>query len=106
MKERVFHSAHPTRWAESIWILVEMVYCMYVGMSVRHHFKDDQKHCSKALQTPITMHILKAYEDSYSKIIRDHEDRDKDDDKDTDKVSETPNICYIFELLMTHTFQI
>ena len=106
MKERVFHLAHPTRWAESISILVEMVYCTYVGMSVRHHFKDDQKHCSKALQTPITMHILKAYEDSYSKIIRDHEDRDKDDDKDTDKVSETPNICYIFELLTTHSFQI
>ena len=27
-------------------------------------------------------------------------------DKDTDTVPETPNICYIFEILMTHSFQI
>ena len=74
---------------------------MYVGMSVRHHFKDDQKHCSEALETPITIHNLKAYEESYSKIIRDHEDKDKDDDKDIDKVSETPSICYIFDILMS-----
>ena len=112
MKERIFHSAHPTRWAESISILVEMVYCTYVGMSVRHHFKDDQKHCSKALQTPITMHILKAYDESCSKIIREHKykdkdnDKDKDKDKDTEKVPETPNLCYIFEILMTHSLQI
>ena len=32
-------------------------------------------------------------------------DKDKDKDKDTDKVSETPNICYIFEILMTDAFQ-
>ena len=38
------------------------------------------------------------------------EDKDKDKDtykdKDTEKVPETPNLCYIFEILMTHSFQI
>ena len=33
-------------------------------------------------------------------------DNDKDKDKDTEKVPETPNLCYIFEILMTHSFQI
>ena len=56
---------------------------------------------------PITIYILKAYDESYSKIIRGHKykykdnDNDKDKDKDTDKVPEKPNICYIFEILMT-----
>ena len=57
-------------------------------------------------QTPITIYILKAYEESYSKIIREHKDKDKDKDKDTDKVPEKPNICYIFEILMNYSFQI
>ena len=63
-------------------------------------------------QTPITIHILKAYDESYSKIIRGHKYKDKDNDKyndkdkDTDKVPETLNICYVFEILMTHSFQI
>ena len=62
------------------------------------------------------MHILKAYDESYSKIIRQHKykDKDKDDDKDkdndkdkdTDKVPDKPKICYIFEILMTYSFQI
>ena len=60
------------------------------------------------------MHILKAYDEIYSKIIREHKykdkdndkDKDKDKDKDTEKVPETPNSCYIFEILMTHSFQI
>ena len=65
-----------------------------------------------SLQTPITIHILKAYDESYSKIIRRHKykdkdnDKDNDKDKDTDKVPETLNICYVFEILMTHSFQI
>ena len=60
----------------------------------------------------ITIHILKAYDESYLKIIRGHkykdEDNGKDNDKDkyTDKVPEKPNICYIFEILMTYSFQI
>ena len=33
-------------------------------------------------------------------------DKDKYKDKDTEKVPETPNLCYIFEILMTHSFQI
>ena len=63
----------------------------------------------------ITIHILKAYDESYSKIIRGHKYKDKDNDKDngkdnvkkkdTGKVPETPGICYIFEILMTHSFQ-
>ena len=42
----------------------------------------------------------------YSKIIREHKYKDKDnvndkdDDKDTYKVPEAPNICYIFEILL------
>ena len=46
----------------------------------------------------------------YSKIIREHKykckDKDNDKDKDTEKVPEKPNICYIFEILMTNSFQI
>ena len=85
---RNFHSAHPT------------------GDGDDHYF------CSQASQTPITIHILKAYDESYSKIIRGHKykdkdnDKDNDKDKDTEKVPETPNLCYIFEILMTHSFQI
>ena len=81
-------------------------------MDVRHHFKDDEYLSSYASQTPITIHILKAYDESYSKIIRRHKykdkdnDKDNDKDKDTDKVPETLNICYVFEILMTHSFQI
>ena len=72
----------------------------YVCMYVRNHFKDDQYDCSQASQTPITVHILKAYDESYSKIIREHKykdkdndndnDKDKDKDKGTEKVPETP----------------
>ena len=89
-----------------------MYVCMYVCMYVRNHFKDDQYDCSQASQTPITVHILKAYDESYSKIIREHKykdkdnDKDNDKDKDTEKVPETPTLCYIFEILMTHSFQI
>ena len=32
----------PSNNNEKPIFIVEMVYCMYVGMSVRHHFKDDQ----------------------------------------------------------------
>ena len=34
------------------------------------------------------------------------DDKDNEKDKDTDKVPEKPNICYIFEILMTYSFQI
>ena len=49
---------------------------------------------------------MKAYDESYTKIITGHKYKDKDNDKDTDKVPEKPNICYIFEILMTYSFQI
>ena len=68
--------------------------------------------CLWASQTPITIHILKDNDEGYSKIIREHKykykdnDKDNDKDKDTDKVPETLNICYVFEILMTHSFQI
>ena len=77
-------------------------------MYVCHHFKDDEYLSSYASQTPITIHILKAYDENYPKIIRRHKYKykDNDKDKDTDKVPETLIICYVFEILMTHSFQI
>ena len=65
-------------------------------MFVRHHFEDIQYICSWSLQTPsITKHILKAYDESYSKVLRGHKYKDEENEKDknTDKVSETPDIC-------------
>ena len=48
---------------------------------------------------------MKAYDESYSKIITGHKYKDNDNDKDSDKdkVPEIPSICYIFEILMTHS---
>ena len=43
---------------------------------------------------------MKAYDESSSKIIAGH--KYKDIDRDNDKVREKPNICYIFEMLMTY----
>ena len=54
----------------------------------------------------MTIHILKAYGESYSKMKREHKYKDNDKDKDKDKVPEIPSICYIFEILMTYSFQI
>ena len=82
---------------------------MYVCPSSIKRYSID---CSKASKTPTTIHILKAYDERYSKIIRGHKYKDKDNDKDnhkdkdTDKVPETLDICYIFEILMTHSFQV
>ena len=69
-------------------------------MCVRHHLEGDHYFCSYASQT-LTIHILKAYDESYLKIIRGHKYKDNDKDKDTDKVPEKPNMRYIFEILMT-----
>ena len=50
------------------------------------------------------IHILKVYDESYSKNIREHKYKDKDNgkdndqDKDADKVPEITSICYIFEI--------
>ena len=55
-------------------------------MSVRHHFKDDQYNGSEASQTPITIHILKAFQKS-----SEHKYKDKENDKDNDKDKDTNN---------------
>ena len=68
----------------------------YVTMCVRHHSEDDHYFCSKASQTPITIHILKAYYESYSKIIREHNYKDKGNYKDKDKVPEKPKYAIFF----------
>ena len=41
------------------------------------------------------IHILKAYDESYSKVIRGpkYKDKENEKDKNTDKVAETPEIC-------------
>ena len=55
------------------------------------------------------MHILKAYDESYSKILRQHKYKYKDNDKDKynnkDKVTDK-DIRYNFEILMTYSFPI
>ena len=35
-----------------------------------------------------------------------HNEKDNEKEIDTDKVPEIPSICYIFEILMTHSFLI
>ena len=74
----------------------------YVCMYVRHHFKNDQLHCSEASQNPITLHILKVHGDSFSRIRR----KRKYKDKDNDKIPAIANMYYIFGILTTHSFQI
>ena len=44
------------------------------------------------LPTLITIHILKAYDESYSKIIRGHKCKDKDNDKYNDKDKDTHKV--------------
>ena len=58
-------------------------------MFVRHHFEYDQYICSWASQTPVTINILKACDESYSKIIGEHKYKDKDNGKDNDKSKDT-----------------
>ena len=59
---------------------------------VRHHFEDDHNFCLWASQTPVTIHILKAHDESYSKIIRGHKYKDKDNDKDNNKDKDTDKV--------------
>ena len=66
--------------------------CVDVWMYVCHHFEDGHYFCWQASQTPITLHILKAYDESYSKIIRRHKYKDKDNDKDNDKDKDTDKV--------------
>ena len=39
------------------------------------------------------MHILRAYNESYSKIIREHKYKDKDNDKNNDKDKDTDKVA-------------
>ena len=64
---------------------------MRVCVCVRHHFEDDY-FCSLASQILMTIYILKAYDESYSKIIRGNKYKDKDNDKDNDKDKETNKV--------------
>ena len=52
---------------------MELDYVCVLCMYVRHPFENDHYICSYASQTPMTIHILKAYDEGYSKIIRGHE---------------------------------
>ena len=54
----------------------------------------------KAIQKTIRKHKYK-YKYKYK-----HNEKDNEKEIDTDKVPEIPSICYIFEILMTHSFQI
>ena len=64
----------------------------YVCLRVRNHFEDDHYLCSQASHTPLTIHILRAYDESYSKIIRGHKYKDKDNEKDNDKDKDTDKV--------------
>ena len=85
-----FNSAHRMGWVYK-WNWTD-----WLCLSIRHHFEDGQYLCSKASQTPITIHILKAYDESYSKIIKEHKYKDKDNDKEIDKVPEVPSMLYLW----------
>ena len=68
------------------------------------------------LQTPKPIHFLKACDESYSKIKKEHKykdkdeykdnDKDNDKDKDTERITESLTVCYIFGILMTQAFQV
>ena len=65
----------------------------------------------------MAIHFLKAYDNSYSKMNREHKytdkdeykDKDKDEykdnDKDAERITESLTVCYIFGILMTQAFQ-
>ena len=61
---------------------------------------------------PKPIHFQKAYDNSYSKMNREHKCKDKDkyNDKDKDKIAEriteSLTVCYIFAILMTQAFQV
>ena len=93
---KYFHLCHPTGLAKSMWKWCLYVVCMCVSASSLQRWSINTVH---RLHRPI--HILKAHDKSCSKIISEH--NYKDNDKDNDKIPETANIWYIFEILMTHS---
>ena len=62
--------------------------------------------------TPKPIHFLKAYDNSYSKMNREHKYKDKDEykdnnkDKDAERITESLIVCYIFGILVTQAFQV
>ena len=58
------------------------------------------------------VHFLKAYDNSYSKMNREHKYKDKDEykdndkDKDAERITESLTVCYIFGILTTQAFQV
>ena len=62
--------------------------------------------------TPKPIHFLKAYDNSYSKMNKEHKYKDKDEykdndkDKDAERITESLTVCYIFGILTTQAFQV
>ena len=60
---------------------------------------------------PKPIHFRKAYDNSYSKMNKEHKYKDKDEykdndeDKDAERITESLTVCYIFGILMTQAFQ-
>ena len=80
------------RFFFSFFSLYKWNWSVCVCPFVRHHFEDDHYFCLQASQTPITIHIPKAYDESYSKIMKGHKYKDKDNDKDNDKDTDTDKV--------------
>ena len=84
----------------------------YVCMSVISSKMIDNTALIEASLTGITIHILKAHDDSYSKIIKKNKCEDKDNYKDNDKdkdakrITGSLTVCHIFGILMTQAFQV
>ena len=86
----IFHSAHPTGWAKSIREdIPKKSSCSFGFCPMKERGEGPAQIfclCSQASQTPIIIHILKTYDERYSKIIREHKYKEIDRDKDTDKL--------------------
>ena len=63
-------------------------------------------------KTPKPIPFLKAYDNSYSKMNKEHKYKDKDEykdndkDKDAERITESLTVCYIFGILTTQAFQV
>ena len=59
---------------------------------------------------PKPIHFQKAYDNSYSKMNKEHKYKDKDEykdndkDKDAERITESLTVCYIFGILTTQAF--
>ena len=61
---------------------------------------------------PKPKNFVKAYDNSYSKINKEHKYKDQDEykdndkDKDAERITESLTVCYIFGILTTQAFQV